>query len=142
MPKPRCTATTKAGKRCHSWAKYGDRCVMHASTPEAEAERDLMRRRGMRKMRRTNRYRKAQREAQANLQYPAKPQTIADAKGYLAWIADNALRGLLDSTAARTATATIREWIAAEGYTAKIRDLTKRIEQLQQADATKKKGRR
>lgn len=142
MATSRCQATTKAGKRCHSWAKYGDRCVMHAETPDAEAERADMRRRGTRKARRTQRYRQAQREAIANLKYPTPPTNIAQAKAYLAWIADNALRGLLPPAAARTATATIKEWIAAEGYNARIRELTRTIEQLQRADTAIKKSRR
>lgn len=140
--RPRCQAATRAGPPCRSPAKYGDYCVIHSHTPEAVAEREGMRRRGLRKMRRTNRYRQAQREAQANLKYPTPPTNIIEAKAYLVWIADNALRGLLAATAARTATATIKEWIAAEGYSAQIRDATKRIEQLQQADAATKKGRR
>jgi hypothetical protein len=65
------------------------------------------------------------------LEFPAQPQTLDEAKAYLAWIADNALRGFVDNRQAVAATRALDSWMRAEGYASQITALTKQVKALQ-----------
>lgn len=73
------------------------------------------------------------------LAFPAQPTTLDEAKAYLAWIADHALRGLISKDAALGATKALDSWMRAENFAREIRELKKQIAALAKA-TTKKHG--
>jgi hypothetical protein len=63
--------------------------------------------------------------------FPAPPTTLAEARSFLSWVADAALRGIVTKDQALGATKACSEWCRVEGYAKQIADLEKRLAQLQ-----------
>lgn len=63
--------------------------------------------------------------------FPAPPTTLAEARAFLSWVADAALRGIINKDQALGATKACSEWCRVEGYAKQISELQKRLAQLQ-----------
>lgn len=63
--------------------------------------------------------------------FPAPPTTLAEARAFLSWVADAALRGIIGKDQALGATKACAEWTRVEGYVKQIADLRRQITQLQ-----------
>jgi hypothetical protein len=63
--------------------------------------------------------------------FPTPPTTLAEARSFLSWVADAALRSIITKDAALGATKACAEWTRVEGYAKQISELQKRLAQLQ-----------
>ena len=70
------------------------------------------------------------------LAFPAQPATLDDAKAYLTWVADHALRGLIGRDQAFGATKAIEAWLRVENFAREIRELRRQITALGKDAAT------
>ena len=67
--------------------------------------------------------------------FPAPPTTLAEARAFLSWVADAALRGLIGKDQALGATKACAEWTRVEGYSRQIAALLKEVAALKKATA-------
>jgi hypothetical protein len=117
---PRCTARTTAGKRCRITTNlHNGRCLWHDKSRQAEAAE--ARQRG-------GQARKKPPVDPALL--PAPPNSVAEARGYLAAVAGLALSGAVPAAAARAAVAALRVWTDAERFAARIAALEEAVARL------------
>lgn len=123
-----CPATTKAGAPCQvTFGMFGadGRCLWHSEDPETVAHRRGVQARG------TQGSMKKAGEELPPLEIPADPETIEDARKYLAWLARSALTGQIEPRQVEAANKALLTWIKAEDYARQIRELRKMITDLQ-----------
>lgn len=121
-----CPATTKEGVPCSiSFGHFGNdgKCYWHTEDPEVAAHRQEIRSRGGKAS--------AREKALPPLEIPTDPETIEDARKYLAWLARSALTGQLEPRQVEAANKALLTWIKAEDYARQIRELRKMITDLQ-----------
>jgi hypothetical protein len=63
--------------------------------------------------------------------FPAPPTTLAEARAFLSWVADAALRSIITKDAALGATKACSEWCRVENYSKAIADLRRQVTHLQ-----------